>query len=108
MERIKLTKTEKTVFRLIMDGNGSRPDEYPADKFSGAVKSLDRKGLVKAMYEEGGGVVDSMPTSEGRLYLSENPSLRNPVNWAVVSAIIGGIGAAAGILALFISCSGLL
>ncbi len=108
MKRTELTKDERTVLRLISGGAEGCPEEYPAHRYAGAVRSLERKGLVKAMYEEGGGVVDTMPTSEGRLYISENPSLRNPVNWAAVSAIAAVVAAIAALAALLITCGRLL
>ena len=105
MERIRLTKNEKRVFRMIASGQSVCPAEYPAHNFTSAVRSLQKHELVQGMFAEGGGVVDSRLTPIGRQYLAENPRLANPIDWGKVGAIVGIIGTLFGIIALFIACN---
>ena len=102
MERTKLTTEEKKVMLLVASG-GDCPDSFPAHVFAGCVRSLERKGLVKGAYVEGGGVEAARLTSDGRVFLAENPKLRNPINW--VRIIEFAIPVIISIIALFISCS---
>ncbi len=87
MERIRLNKQEKQVFRMITKGSTTCPCTYPESAFYVAVRTLELKGLVKGAYIEGGAVEDTAITPLGYLYLTENPSLRNPINWGVVSSM---------------------
>lgn len=105
MERIRLSKDEKKVLRMVACGLGVCPSEYPSHTFNASVRSLDKKGLVKGAYEEGGNVADARMTQYGRQYIAENPDLRNPVNWNLISAVAAVIAAIAGVLALFVACS---
>lgn len=102
MKRIKLTKEEKKVLLLISTGCDC-PDSFSAHIFTGCVRSLERKGLVKGAYVEGGGVEAAWLTSDGRVFLAENPKLRNPIN--LVRIIEFAIPVIISIIALFISCS---
>lgn len=105
MERIKLSKDEKRVLRLVASG-GLQPDTISESIFNGCVRSLEREGLVKGAYVEGGGVEAARLTSEGRLFLAENPNLRNPIDWKWwITTAIAVIGTAVAIVALFIACS---
>ena len=101
MERIHLNKDEKTVLRMIAGGITVCPAEYPQHKFRLCIRSLERKGLVKGYYVEGGGVEECRLTSEGKIYLSENPYLNNPVNWSMWAAIGSLITAILSLAALF-------
>lgn len=102
MKEIRLSKNEKKVLLLISTG-GDCPDSFPAHIFAGCVRSLEREGLVKGAYVEGGGVEAARLTSDGRVFLAENPKLRNPVNW--VRIIEFAITVILSIIALCISCS---
>ena len=104
MERLKLTKSEKTVLRMV--AGGVRPKEFPTHIYTSSVMSLERLGLVKAYWKEENGVpVDADLTDHGAMYISENPILRNPVDWKwVVTTIVAAIAAVAGVAALFIAC----
>ena len=53
-----------------------------------AVRSLSERGFVKAAFTEGGGVEDAKLTTKGKEYLRDNPSLRNPVDYEKVAAIL--------------------
>ena len=101
MERIKLTKTEKQVLRLVKKGE-SCPDTYPAHVYVGCILSLDRKGLVNGFYTEGGKVIDARLTNFGKSYIFSNPKLRNPLPWG---AIWAAIAAFSGIAGLFVGCT---
>ena len=105
MERVKLSKDEKTVLRMVAAGQGACPSEYPSHTFNASVRSLERNGLVKGAYDEGGSVADTRMTQYGRQYMAENPDLRNPVDWKwIVSITVGLIAAVAAIAALFVAC----
>lgn len=105
MDRIKLTRTEKAVLRMVDSGQGACPATYPRHAFNLAVASLERKGLLRGAYKEGGDVVDSRISSLGRQYLSENPNLRNPLDWGKVGTAAAIVSAVIGLVALFIACN---
>lgn len=105
MDRIRLTKAEKRVLRMIASGQGSCPAEYPLHEFNTAVRSLHRHELVQGSFAEGGNVVDSRLTTIGRQYLAENPRLANPADWGKIGTIVGIIGTLFGIIALFVACN---
>ncbi|MBR3591141.1 MAG: hypothetical protein IKL43_09090 [Alistipes sp.] len=105
MERIKLSKSEKQVLRMVASGLHQCPDEYPSHTFSAAVRVLKGKELVTAHFREGGGVLDVRTTDYGKQYMAEYPHLRNPINWSVVAAISSIATAIATTLALFVGCS---
>ena len=48
MERIRLTKDEKAVLRMLQNTDAC-PSTYPQGKFAGAVRSLQRKGLANVV-----------------------------------------------------------
>lgn len=104
MERIKLSGSEKAVLRMVAGGQGVCPSEYPSHTFNAAVHALDRKGLVRGAYVEGGGVEDARLTQYGRLYTAENPNLRNPVNWSMWATVIAAAGVVASVIALLAAC----
>lgn len=105
MERIRLSNNEKIVLRLVSSGRDC-PDSFPSYVFAGYVRSLERKGLAQGAYVEGGGVEAARLTPDGRLYLAENPKLRNPIDWRwIITTVIAVVAAGAAIAALFISCS---
>lgn len=99
MKNYKLTKNEKKVLRLIANGSDC-PDTFPISIFNEGVRSLEREGLVKVAYIEGGGVEAVRLTSEGRCLLAENPSLKNQTDWKwIIATGIAVIGAITGIVA---------
>ena len=69
------------------------------------MRSLDAQGLVKGAYLEGGGVEDAKLSTMGKEYLRDNPHLYNPVNWAMVSAIVALVGSFGTIITIIITCS---
>lgn len=106
MERIKLTNDEKIVFRIVADLAGVRPCTYPEHIFNLCVRSLCRKGLVRASFLTDGSVWTVSLTEEGRLYRCENPQLRNPIDWKLISGVVIPLLAlAVSIVALFMCCT---
>ncbi|WP_459187292.1 hypothetical protein ACGE0T_14275 [Parabacteroides sp. APC149_11_2_Y6] len=101
MERIKLTKVEKETLRIVAVSGSDCPSTYPIHIFKASVRSLQRKGLVNAIFVNDGKLWHADLTDEGRLYICQNPNLRNPINWEIV---IGVIALAVSIIALFVSC----
>jgi len=61
MKRIKLTKEEKETLRIVDKFNGKCPCGFPLHVYNLSVRSLERKGLIKAAYLEGGAVEDARP-----------------------------------------------
>lgn len=102
MERIKLSRKEKQVLRLLSMKEKKRPDMFPEHEYNPALRSLERKGLVKVIWVQGNTVWHVSLTNEGNMYLSENPNLYNPINWELV---IGVISAIIAFVALFVSCT---
>lgn len=102
MEEIRLSKNERKVLLLISTGKDC-PDSFPAHIFAGYVPTLERKGLAKGAYMEGGGVEAARLTSEGRVFLAEHLKLRNPIDW--VRIIEFAIPVIISIIALCILCS---
>lgn len=84
MERIKLTKREKAVLRILSKQGYEALSEFDAS----AVRSLSERGFVKAAFTEGGGVEDAKLSTMGKEYLRDYPSLRNPVDYEKVAAIL--------------------
>ena len=80
------------------------PNSFPRHIYCGGVRSLELKGLVKAVYASGGDVGDAVLSSVGRAYLAENPKLTNPVNWGVVGTIAGVATAVMALVALLVAC----
>lgn len=107
MERIRLSKEEKQVLRLVAECEGKCPATYPKHVFVSSVRSLERKGLVTATYIIGGEVYYAKLTGEGRQYLCCNPNLINPIPWNVVSVIVAILALLVSVAAFFLSCSSL-
>ncbi len=101
MERIKLSKREKQVLRILCQQGYDGLSEFD----DAAVRSLDALGLVKGAYLESGGVEDAKLTTMGKEYLRGNPHLYNPVNWAMVSAIVAIVGSFGTIITIIVTCS---
>ena len=99
MERIRLSKQEKQVLRLLRSGAGC-PGTYPFHVFAACVYSLERKGLAKGAWAEGHKLAEACITSRGKAYLLAYPSLRNPVDWkwGITTAIVA-------VAVLFVACT---
>lgn len=91
MQRIRLTRNEKRVLRLL-SADLWCPDTMPYHKFAEGCIGLECKGLAKCAWASVHKLVDAIITTEGKVYIAENPSLRNPVDWklAITTAITTG------------------
>ena len=86
MERVKLSKNEKKVMRCIAS-EGRCADSFQAEIYSRCARSLERKGLVKGGYIEGGEAESARLTPDGRDHLAVNPNLTNPINRGMIIII---------------------
>lgn len=101
MERIYLSKQEKELLENLCQNKShslSAIEEYFA------TKTLEEKGFVKGAYAEGGNVEDIRLLSRGKVYFQNNPKLRNPINWAKVSAITSMVVAVLTLISIFVNC----
>lgn len=101
MERIRLTKREKAVMRILSEQGYEALSEFDAS----AVRSLSELGFVMAAFTDGGGVEDAKLTTMGKEYLREFPRLYNPIRWDIISSVASIIAAIASTIALFIACT---
>lgn len=74
MNRIKLSRNEKTVLRLVATGQ-NHSDRFSDEVFAGFVQWLEDYGLVKGAYVEGGGVESATLTLHGKAYIAEHPGI---------------------------------
>ena len=93
MERIRLTKREKAVLRILSRQGCEALSEFDASD----VREFSERGFVKV-------IEDAKLTAKGKEYLRDYPSLCNPIPWSKVAAIVSLAGALAAILSLFVSC----
>lgn len=106
MERIKLTKAEKRVLINIALQSDYLPHGYSQELYSACVALLEKKGLVRASWEEGHNIVDVHITDYAISYIEQNPKLSNPVDWKwIVTIIITSLTAVASVIALFVACN---
>lgn len=103
MERIKLSRTEKQVLRLLQMHEG-RPVYFPEHLYVAAIDSLERLGLVNAGWAEGHELVDAWLSAYGAMYMAQNPKLSNPINWQVLTFAVTAGMLLASIFMLFVAC----
>lgn len=104
MEKIYLTKNEKSVLRLLNCGRDC-PDDFPRHIFSGCVDSLEKKGLVYGAWSEGHNLQSARITAKGKDYIALYPGLGNPIDWKwTITTAIALVGTVAAIVALFVAC----
>ena len=101
MERIKLSRREKQAFRILSKQGFDALSEFDHP----ALGSLERMGLVQTARIEGVGIEAARLTTMGKEYLRDNPRLFNPINWAMVSAIVAAVGSIGTIITIIITCS---
>lgn len=105
MDKVRLSKSEKQVLRMVADGQRVCPREYPQHTFSTAIRPLKAKGFISAHFREGGAVIDARITDYGRQYMAEYPRLCNPIDWSLVAAVSSIVATIISTLALFVACS---
>ena len=108
MERIKLTRQEKRILLGLHEHGGKIVMGYPPYEAARCVRSLQEKGLAKGAFVEGGTLEAAAITGDGESYIRRNPKLRNPIDWAKVSAVAAVLALLVGIIALFVACSRIL
>ena len=104
MERIKLTKREKNVLRLLRDGNSEALSEFDAP----SVENLARLSLVRRASVEGADFGDARLTNMGKEYFNDNPRLRNPINWDRVIQAAIAVGTLIAAIAALFACAKLI
>ena len=100
---MRLSRKEKRVLRALHESGFQSIDKNDL----AAVCSLDWKGLVKAVYEEGGTPVDALLTCSGKSYLAGGCSNRlrewfdTEREWSIVVLVVNLITLAC-LVALFV------
>lgn len=100
MDKIKLTKKEKEVLRLLASGV-ENTDCYPSHILNACVDSLERKGLAQGAWASGHEVIAAKISDKGKMYIALNPKLKNPTD---AKTVISAIGLAVAFAALFVAC----
>ena len=101
MERIRLTKREKRVLRLLSSNRFDMLStlDYPA------LRVLHDAGFVRVAFIEGGVPEAARLTDFGKEYIADNPRLWNPINWAKVAAVATIAGVIVTIVLFVIGCA---
>lgn len=105
MEKIRLNKSEKLLLRSISMGRDISKIVLSPDERFVASQRLRALGLIDVTtnYDE---IIDIRLTCYGRVYLANNPNLRNPIDWKwIIHTIFTAVVAGATVAALFIGCS---
>lgn len=85
MEKIRLTKAEKAVFREIAKTPITKPEQKDESCIC-ALHVLKQKGFVDCSMLKHA-VMKAELTSYGFAYLRANPELRNPIPWDKITTI---------------------
>ncbi len=101
MERIRLSRQEKKVLRGLYKYGNKAIEDFKPREVARCIRSLQRKGLAKGAFVEGGLLEAARLTGDGEYYIRNNPKLLNPINWANISAVVA-------VLALFVAIAALL
>lgn len=108
MERIRLSKSAKQVFRLTDKGIVQCPDYITQSDFNNGARELQSCNLAYCHEEENGNVEVMRISEYGKRYIAFNPSLSNPVDWKwVITTTIAIIAAISAFAALFVACKAL-
>ena len=105
MEKLKLTKSEKRVFRLLASGFTGIPSDIPYDRYILAVRSLKDKGLVYCSFLTDDTLWVIRITEKGRFYIFENPNLKNPVDWNKIAALAAIVSAILALVTILVGCT---
>lgn len=84
MEKIRLSKDERQILRMLAKGIRAVPSDMPYEKYIMALISLRGKGMVQYTPLTTGRPWNIAITEKGRAYLYEKPSLRNYVDWGMI------------------------
>ncbi len=91
--------------RLLNNRQYTCPKATPFAVFNDGAHELESNHLAICFEEEGGNVEIARLTDAGKLYISQNPDLRNPVDWKwVITTIIATITAIGTILMVIVGC----
>lgn len=105
MRRIYLTKSEKQALRHIGLGYTEPPTGMDWPAFSDCATMLEHLGLVTVQWGSGHIACGTQLTPIGTAYLHNNPHLKNPINWGLITAVATASTAIITILAFFVKCS---
>lgn len=106
MERIRLSKEEKTVFRSVSINGKKLPLSCSPFLFVTTLDLLKEKGLVSYKADEDGVVYMAKLTIKGKAYMEYNPMLKNPIPWKdIILIMLSTITAVSTLLALFVGCT---
>ncbi|MCD7710892.1 MAG: hypothetical protein LUI04_06060 [Porphyromonadaceae bacterium] len=102
MEKVRLTRDEKTVLRYISGGQVKCPCGYAEDKFYNAVVTLCLRYQFLWVEFSPDETLDNVRLSQiGKSYLAQNPHLRNPIDR---TAVIAAAAFVVGVAGLFLAC----
>lgn len=103
--RIRLSKDAKFVLRLLNNGQCTCPKAIPFAVFNDGAHELESNHLAICHEEEDGNVEIARLTDVGKLYISQNPDLRNPVDWKwIITTTIALISAIGTTIMLLVAC----
>lgn len=102
--RIKLEKQSKKVLRMLANGEQCS-SLYKDYAFIHAMDELQENGLAKGYWVEGHTLEGAFITPRGERYIRQNPHLYNPVNWQLITFILGVASLVVAIIALFVACT---
>lgn len=107
MQRVKLTRNERMVLRLLNAGLDC-PPSFPQHKYIAGCIGLEKIGFAQCMWATGHELVAADITTEGETYLALNPQLRNPINWKwLIGTALAAASLAISIIAFLIACKAL-
>lgn len=107
-KKIKLSKNAKFVLRLLNNRQYTCPKSTPFATFNDGAHELESHHLAICFEEEGGNVEIARLTDAGKLYISHNPDLRNPVDWKwIITTILSVISIIVTLITLLIACKAL-
>ena len=104
MQRIKMTRNEKQILRLLAAENDC-PPTTPHHLFVAGCIGLENKGLARCSWASGCELASAELSYRGKAYIEAYPSLRNPIDWAWLAPaafIVASVAVA--LIALLTAC----